>query len=608
MSNSSNVTLKETLLAGLPTDVKTEWVFSDYVDEFDPKIEKEVRDIAKAYKSFAKKYANKAYLKNAKLLASALADYEALTAKATWKGMYYLVLRKAIDSGNLKLEAEINRLNDIAQEAVKHILFFGISISKLDTKKQKIYLKDEKLKKYRYLLKLWFDDGKHTLSEAEEKILTDKSTVAHDAWVSLQDRYENAQHVIHEGKTISLSEAMSIKSDLPREERRALHKAVREKYKEIGFVAEAELNAVIRNKKIDDELRGYKTPYESTIRGYQNDVKSIENLVDVVTKTNSLAHRFFKIKAKVINEIDGSSDTKITIAELGTGMARAKGSEQKIPLVKAIETISKTFASADPVFAQMFESYIKKGQIDFFPKQGKQTGAFCVGNTGIETRILTNYAGKINDVTTIAHEMGHAIHTDLSKEQSPIYEGYTISVAEVASTFFENIVLESLLQEATPEEKRDLLITRMQDRIFTIFAQVAYFQFEKKLHASVREKGFVSKEEMATMFADCRRAYTGEAVEVVEDDGYVFVYISHFRSFFYVYAYAYGQLIADALYAEYKKDKKFIEKIKTFLRAGGSMSPADIFKKIGIDTTKPDFFKKGLKKLEEDLVYLEKML
>lgn len=605
MSKPSNASFKDILVAGLPADVKTEWVFSDYTDEFDPKIEKEVKDIAKAYKSFAKKYADKAYLKNAKLLASALADYEALTAKATWKGMYYLVLRKTIDSGNLKLEAEINRLNDIAQEAVKHILFFGISISKLDTKKQKIYLKDEKLKKYRYLLKLWFDDGKHTLSEAEEKILTDKSTVAHDAWVSLQDRYENAQTVIHGDKTISLSEAMSIKSDLPRKERRALHKAVREKYKEIGFVAEAELNAVIRNKKIDDELRGYKTPYESTIRGYQNDVKSIENLVDVVTKANSLAHRFFKIKAKVINEIDGSSDTKITIAELGTGLARSKGSEQKIPLVKAIETISKTFAGADPVFAQMFESYLKKGQIDFFPKPGKQTGAFCMGNTGIETRILTNYAGKLNDVTTIAHEMGHAIHTDLSKEQPAIYEGYTISVAEVASTFFENIVLESLLQEATPEEKRDLLLTRMQDRISTIFAQVAYFQFEKKLHALVRQKGFVSKEEIAAMFADCRRVYTGDAVEVVEDDGYAFVYISHFRSFFYVYAYAYGQLIADALYAEYKKDKKFIEKVKTFLRAGGSMSPADIFKKIGIDTTKPDFFKKGLKKLEEDLKYLE---
>ncbi len=597
---------KQELLAGLPADVKTEWVFSDYTNEYDPKIEKEVKDVVKYHKSFAKKYKNKAFLKKAKSMLEALIDHEKLAEKTVLKGMYYLMLRKTTETGNLKLEAEINRLNDMTQEAMKEVLFFGLSISKLDVKKQKTYLKDERLKKYRYLLKTLFDEGRYTLSEAEEKILTDKGLIAHDAWVSAQERYENAQTVSYNGKTIALSEAMSIKADLPRDERRALHKAVREKYKEISFLAEAELNAVIRNKKIDDELRGFKTPYESTIRAYQNDVKSIENLVDVVTSSNKLAHRFFKLKAKVINQVDGSSDDKITIAELSTGMSRAKNADKKIPLAQAIEMVSKTFAEADPMFKEMFDLYIKKGQIDFFPRQGKQTGAFCLGSTGIETRILTNYAGKLNDISTLAHEMGHAIHTDLSKTQPVIYEGYTISVAEVASTFFENILFDALLDVATPEEKQDLLLTRMQDRVSTIFAQVAYFQFEKKLHASVREKGFVSKEEIARMFADCRRSYTGEAVDVVDDDGYAFVYIGHFRVFFYVYAYAYGQLIADALYTEYKKDKKFIEKVKTFLKAGGSMSPADIFKKIGIDTTKPDFFKKGLKKIDDDLRYLEK--
>ena len=551
--------LKDELLAGLPTDVKTEWVFSDYKDEKDPKIEKEVKDIVKAHKAFAKKHKNKAFLKNSKTLASALTDYEKLVEKATWKSMYYLSLRKTLETGNLKLEAEINRLNDMAYGAIKEVLFFGIAISKIETKKQKQYLKDEKLKKYRYLLRTWFDDGKYTLSESEEKILTDKSIVAHDAWVSAQERYENAQTVAHGDKVISLSEAMSIKADLPRSERRTLHKAVREKYKEISFVAEAELNAVIRNKKIDDELRGYKKPYESTVRSYQNDIKSIENLVEVVTASNKIAHRFFKLKAKVVNQIDGVVDGKITIAELSTGMSRAKDADKKIPLAKAIEMVSKTFTEADPVFGDMFDMYIKNGRIDFFPKQGKQTGAFCMGNNGIETRILMNYAGKLDDISTLAHEMGHAIHTDMSKTQPAIYEGYTISVAEVASTFFENVLLEALFEVASPEERQDILLARMQDRVSTIFAQVAYFEFEKKLHKEVREKGFVSKEDMARMFADCRRSYVGEAVDVVEDDGYAFVYISHFRSFFYVYAYAYGQLIADALYAEYKKDKKFLE-------------------------------------------------
>ena len=401
---------------------------------------------------------------------------------------------------------------------------------------------------------------------------------------------------------------MGIKSNLPRTKRRALHKEVMELYKKISFVAEGELNAIIKNKSIDDSLRGYKTPYESTIRGYQNDVTSIENLVNVVTKSNSLSHRFFKVKAKVLNEAENSEDTKITIADLATGVLRAKNANKHISFETSVEIIRKSFQEAGPEFAQILDRYLDNGQIDVFPKQGKRTGAFCWPMIGSDkTYVLLNHAGKLQDISTFAHEMGHAIHSDYSKSQPAIYQDYTISVAEVASTFFEHILLDSLMKEATVDEKRDLLFTQVQDRIMTIHAQIAYFQFEKKLHAKVKEQGFVGKAEIAKMFVDCRKSYVGDAVEVTEEDGYAYVYISHFRNFFYVYSYAYGQLIADALYAEYKKDKTFIKKIKVFLHAGGSMSPEDIWKSIGIDTTKPDFFKKGLKVLEQDIEQLEKM-
>lgn len=218
-----------------------------------------------------------------------------------------------------------------------------------------------------------------------------------------------------------------------------------------------------------------------------------------------------------------------------------------------------------------------------------------------------NYTGKQHDVETLAHEMGHAIHGDMSKTQPVMYEGCTISVAEVASTFFENILFNHMLDQASIIDRFDMLTTNVQQRISTIHRQIAFFQFEKKLHAAVKEKGYVSKEDMARMYIDIQKTVFGQSVDLVENDGYGYVYISHFRSFFYVYAYAYGQLIADALFAEYKKDKKFIEKVKVFLSAGMSMSPADIFKKIGIDMTKPDFFKKGLERLREDLEEVKKL-
>lgn len=590
-------------------DIKTEWDFSHmYKGYDDPKVEKDVLGYVKVYKAFAAKYKDKKFLKNAVTLAKALEDWNVLEVKGSPLAIWYLYLIKRKNTTDNAIQAAATRLDDIYRKGLKEILFFTAAISKIEPKKQAVLLKDKKLASHQYLLKVLFTKGKHVLGDAEEKIMTEKSAVAHTAWTAFMSKYQNSQKVKKGKKEIALSEALGMKADLPRAERRSMHKTVMQKYKDISFAAEAELNAVIRNKKIDDELRGYKLPYEATVLSYQNDLKSIENLVDVVTKSQSISHKFFALKAKILNEVEAPGEKKITMAELATGISRAKNAGKKTPFEEAAKMVQDAFTETSPEFGEIVKDYLKNGQIDVFPAQGKQNGAFCWGMINApRTYVFLNYNGKLRDASTIAHEMGHAIHWDMSKEQPPHYQDFTISVAEVASTFFENILFDKLLEKAEAEEKRDLLIGNIQDRVFTIFAQIAYFQFEKALHKAVREKGYVSAEEMAKMFADCRKSYVGEAVDVVEDDGYGYVYISHFRRFFYVYSYAYGQLIADALYAEYKKDKKFIEKVKKFLRAGGSMSPADIFKGIGIDTTKPDFFKKGLKKLSDDIDMVSNM-
>lgn len=589
--------------------INTTWDFSSmYANIHDPKIEKEMKKIEKLFSDFAKNYEDKKFVNNAKSLRQALDDRNELELKGSFIGGWYLELQKTLNSSDIELKAITQRITDRYVGATKKIIFFNIAIAKIPEAKQKMYLKEKTLAPYKYYLELMFDEGKYMLSESEEKIIADKYAVAHTAWKNMQSSHQNAQQVKFGKKIISIGEAMSIKADLPRAQRRALHTEVMETYKRISFVAEGELNAVIKNKAIDDKLRGYTTSYESTVRGYQNNMKSIENLVDTVTKSNSLSHRYFKVKAKVLNEAENSTDTKITMADIVTGIKRAKSAKKDIPFTEAVDMVKNSFSKAGPEFADFLDRYLDNGQIDVYPKQGKRTGAFCWPCVGSDkTFVFLNYGGKQGDASTIAHEMGHAIHSDLAKIQPALYEGYTISVAEVASTFFENILFDALYEKAAADEKKDLLLSKLQRSFSTIHAQIAYFQFEKKLHARVKEKGFVSKEEMAAMFADCRRSYLGDAVEVTETDGYAYVYINHFRLFFYVYAYAYGQLIADALYAEYKKDKTFIEKVKKFMQAGGSMSPEDIWKSIGIDTTKPDFFKKGIKAIEKDLEELEKM-
>jgi oligoendopeptidase F len=590
-------------------NIKTEWDFTSmYTGINDLKIDKDVKKICALFVTFSKKYKDLKFIKNSKSLKDALDEYDLLTKKTSPISLWYLGLQQSINSLDTNIQARITKLSDEYTKAYKEILFFGLALSQMDKKLQEKYLRDKTLKKYEYDLKSSFLVGKYMLSEKEEKILTDKSSVAHGAWEELGERDRNSKSVKFKNKIISLSEAMSIKSDLPRNERRTLHTTVMEKYKELSFVAEAEMNAVIQNKKIDDELRGFTKPYESTIIGYQNDIKSIENLVNTVTKHNHISHRFFELKAKILNKIEnGKIGEKLTMADLATGITTSKINNKKIEFDEACKLVRNSFKELGQEYSDIFDSYLENGQIDVYPKMGKRTGAFCSPMGEAKTYVLLNYGKKMNDVSTMAHEMGHAIHSDLSKTQPPIYQNYTISVAEVASTFFENVLFDNLLEIASIDEKKDLLINKVQDNIFTVFAQIAYFEYEKKIHKAVKEKGFVSKEEFASLFADCRRSYVGDAIDVVENDGYGYVYISHFRYFFYVYSYAYGQLIANALYAEYKKDHSFIKKIKTFLSAGGSASPEDIFKSIGIDTSKPDFFKKGIEKIEKDLVKCERM-
>ncbi len=255
----------------------------------------------------------------------------------------------------------------------------------------------------------------------------------------------------------------------------------------------------------------------------------------------------------------------------------------------------------------MLDNFARRGQIDVYPRQGKTGGAYCSGLNQHPTFLLLNHVDDIRSVETLAHEMGHAIHTELSKKQLPHYRGYSTATAEVASTFFEQLAIAKLEQHLSDKEKLIFLHNRLLGDISTIFRQIACFNFELELHQRIREAGQLDKEEIAKLLAKHLRSYTGAAMKVTSDDGYFFVSWSHIRRFFYVYSYACGQLVSRALYEKWKADPSYATKIEQFLKAGCSMSPENIFKSIGIDTTDPAFFEGGLKAIESDISQLEKL-
>jgi oligoendopeptidase F len=202
--------------------------------------------------------------------------------------------------------------------------------------------------------------------------------------------------------------------------------------------------------------------------------------------------------------------------------------------------------------------------------------------------------------------MGHAIHTEFSKKQPSQYRHYSTATAEVASTFFEQLVTEDLMTGLSDDEKIVLLHNKTMGDVSTIFRQIACFNFEKELHEKIRSNGQVAPDAIAELLQTHLKSYTGKSMEVTKDDGYFYVTWSHIRRFFYVYSYAYGQIISRALYEKWKVDPSYAEKIEQFLSAGRSMSPKDIFKSIGIKTDKA-FFEAGLKGIEADIDQLEKL-
>lgn len=579
---------------------KTEWDLSNiYKGDIKKEVAKDLAKIKSAYLKFAKKYRkDKKHLKNPKALLIALEEFEKLSKNISGERPYfYYAYRKEINNADPEAEAELNKLAEFFANLGNEVEFFMLEIAKVPKDVQKRFLNSKELKPLKYLLEKLFENAKHYLTEPEEKILNLKSQTSRGMWVSGFEKLLSNQTVEFGQKEMPISEAMGKMRNLPTKDRRELHTKIMKKLQSISDFAESEINAVVTDKKINDKLKGFKTPEEATIKGYENNPKTVSDLIKTVSGNFSIPHRFYKIKAEMLGEKTLSyADRTAKVGDI----------ETKIILQESIEKTVKSFNQASPEFGAYVEKMFENGQVDVYPKKGKSGGAFCSSSSNLPTFILLNHTDDFNSLTTLAHEMGHALHGKYSKSQRPAYEDYTIAVAEVASTFFENLVFEEALKNINETERMILLHDKIQDDVNTIFRQVACFNFEKELHERIRKEGFLQKESIAELMNKHMQSYLGPTFDLTIEDGYFFATWSHIRRFFYVYSYAFGQIISDALYQRYKKDKKEVSNVIKFLSAGGSDTPENIFKSIGIKVDKK-LFETGLKRVEKNIEELEKL-
>lgn len=578
---------------------KVDWDFSPlFKNDNDSLMEKKRKECEEKLNSFLEKWRGRNdFLSEPEVLAEALAEYEAIMANYGFAGSeyFYFYLRSSQNQTDSEVKAKFNKVDEFEKKWSNELKFFTLSVSKISESEQEKFLEHSSLKDYKHFLERLFKEARYLLSEQEEKLITLKSSASHGNWVKMVSGLlskEEREVLVDDGKKEkkNFSEIVSLLNSTNKKVRDSAAEAfngILEKYSE---VAEAEMNAVLGNKKVDDELR--KMPRPDISRHLADDIESevVDAMVNSVSKRFTIAQKYYQFKAKLLGL------PKLAYHERNIPYGKI---DKKFSYPDSVSLVYNVFSSLDGKFAEIFKKFVEEGRVDVFPKKGKKDGAFCAyGLKKDPTYILLNHDNKLHDVLTMAHESGHGINFELMKEQNALNYDCILSTAEVASTFMEDFVLQELEKESDSELKLALMMMKLNDDVSTIFRQVACYIFEQKLHAAFREKGYLSKEEIGKLFQEYMSGYMGEAVEQSSGSENWWVYWGHIRRFFYNYSYASGLLISKAMQKKVKKDKKFMEKVKEFLSAGTSDSPKNIFIKMGIDIGKKEFWDEGLDEVE----------
>lgn len=580
-----------------------------YKNDDDPQIAIDRAKVDERIGMFVKRWEKRNdYLTNPATLKEALDDYEELWKNFGTDGKegYYFSKRRSLDQLSPEIKAKHNKVTDFDIKNTNKLQFFNLRLAKIKPAFQPKFLKYSGLKDYKHFLERIFSTAKYNLSEPEEKILTLKWTTSYSNWVKMVSSFISKEErdvlVRGAGKTVgkegknkkekkNFSEIISLINDKEKIVRDSAAKALNDILSKHSDVAEAEINSILQDVKTNQELRKISRPDLSRHLGDDIETETVDTLIKSVSDRFDISQEYYELKAKLMGV------KKLEYHERNVPYGKI---DKKYNFDKAANLVYKVFQSLDDEFAQIFEGFLENGQIDVFPKKGKTNGAYCSANLITQpTFILLNHTDKLNDVLTLAHELGHGINNELIKKaQNSINFGTSMATAEVASTFMEDFVLEDILKNANDEERLAILMAKLNDDISTIFRQVACYKFEQELHKTFREKGYLSKKEIGKIFQKDMMSYMGPSVEQSKGSENWWVYWSHIRSFFYVYSYASGLLISKSLQASVKQNPKFIEKVKQFLRAGLSESPRITFLQTGLDIANKEFWNKGTNKVK----------
>jgi oligoendopeptidase F len=359
-------------------------------------------------------------------------------------------------------------------------------------------------------------------------------------------------------------------------------------------------NTLLLDKSIDDRLRGYPSWISSRNLANEASDESVQALVDAVVDNYSIPQRWYALKAQVLG-LDRLADYD--------RMASVATADRDIGWAEGTQIVRDAYASFSPELAGIVDRFIDESWIDAPVRPGKRGGAFAAGvSPGHHPYVLLNWTSKTRDVATLAHELGHGVHFYLAREQGIFHQSTPLTLAETASVFGETVTSNRLLSMIEdPNERFALLASSLEDSIATVFRQIAMNRFEHAVHTTRRTEGELSVERFGDLWAETQHAMLGDSVEITDGYRNWWSYIPHFMgSPGYVYAYAYGQLLALSVYARYQQEgDAFVPAYLDLLRAGGSDTPENLARIVGCDLADPNFWRDGLQIVEGQLTAAE---
>jgi oligoendopeptidase F len=565
------------------------WDLSDlYPGPDSPALQADFAKAEQAARAFSAAHQGKLANMSGGVLAAVIAEYEHIE-EVLGRLMSYAQLLFSGDSTN----ADIGRFYQTVSERVtsisSHMLFFALELNRLDEAALEQKLADPALARWRPWLRDLRVFRPHQLSDELEKLLHEKEVTGRSAWSRLFDETVAGMRIPLDGEQLTVSATLNQLSDRDRSKREAAGRAIGEAFGDNIRLFSLVTNTLAKDKEIIDTWRHYPRPGSYRNRSNMVEDEVVDALVTAVRADYPrLAHRYYLMKAKWL------------------GLPKLMHWDRNAPLPddddglitwhEARERVLTAYGAFSPDLADVGQRFFDRPWIDATLKPGKAGGAFAHPTVpSAHPYLLLNYHGRTRDVMTLAHELGHGVHQVLAGQQGYLMSGTPLTLAETASVFGEMLTFRALLDAADPKRRRIMLAAKVEDMLNTVVRQVAFYYFERLLHDE-RRTGELVPDRIGELWMQVQTESLGPAFEFTPEYNVFWAYVPHFiHSPFYVYAYAFGDCLVNALYSVFQSGHPgFQAKYLDMLRAGGTKRHKELLAPFGLDASDPAFWKKGL--------------